>query len=548
MKPLHQPLCRLHSLARIRFRFRRSLWGGGLALGLWGAIAFPSRSAETLRVTWADTNLDLPVSVLETFQKTGQFDRGFGFLNVLVPETTLKEARNALRARLPLAPEVLRPVLTNTDTLEIFLQQVGSLIRPEPGESGAAALKQALLTASEQPQGLTLIGLIQSFPGPLIQIDLDTGLRLFRQIRALEAETGAMLKAIAAQMQQQATVTTGDYQPAQRGSYTVRQQSWDWVDRDRDRRVPTTIYWPDRQGLSLPLVIISHGLGEDRGNFAYLAQFLASHGFVVVLPEHLNSSSRQFASAAAGFANPPGPQEAIDRPQDIRFVLDRLVLEPQWRNRVNIRRVAVIGHSYGGVTALMLAGAVIEPEKIRAACSSVDRLMLVPSASLQCSLGRLPRDRYDLRDPRVVAILPISPFASQVFEPKALNQVQVPTLLWSGSADLIVPTLAEAIQPFQHLGSPNKHLVIALNATHFSVLGESQGPATRLPPALLGPSPELGRRALKQVSLSFLQTYLLGQRQAKAGLTPAAAEQLSNPVMPLLFSEQLPPAAIAQQN
>lgn len=548
MKPRHQPPRCFRPLASICSRLTRPLWSGGLALGLLGAIAFPSRSAETLRVTWADTNLDLPVSVLETFQKTGQFDRGFGFLNVLVPETTLKEARTALGARLPLTPEVLRPVLTNTDTLEIFLQQIGSLIRPQPGESGAESLRQALLTASEQPQGLTLIGLIKAFPGPVIQLDLDTGLRLFQRIRALEAETGTMLRAIAAQMQQQATVITGNYQPAQRGPFTVRQQSWDWVDPDRNRRVPTTVYWPDRPGFSLPLVVISHGLGEDRGNFSYLAQFLASHGFVVVLPEHIGSSSRQFASAAAGFANPPGAQEAIERPQDIRFVLDRLILEPQWRNRVNSQRVAVIGHSYGGVTALMLAGAVIEPEKIRAACSSVDRLMLVPSASLQCSLGRLPRDRYDLSDPRVVAILPVSPFASKVFEPTALNQVQVPTLVWSGSADLIVPTLAEAIQPFQHLGSSNKHLVVALNATHFSVLGESQGQATRLPPAIVGPPQTLGRKALQQVSLSFLQTYLLGQSQSRVGLTAAAAAQLSHPVMPLLFSEQLPPAAIAQQN
>ncbi|AJD56878.1 alpha/beta hydrolase [Synechococcus elongatus] len=547
MKPRHQPPRYLRPRARIHFCLTRLLWSSGFAFGLWGAIALPSRPAETLRVSWADTNLDLPVSVLENFQRTGRFDRGFGFLNVLVPEATLKEARTALSARLPLSPEVLRPVLTNTDTLEIFLQQIGSLIRPQPGESGAAALRQALLTASEQPQGLTLIGLIKAFPGPLMQLDLDTGLKLFQRIRALEAETGAMLRAIAAQMQEQPSLPSRNFRPAQRGPYTVRQQNWDWVDSDRTRRVPTTIYWPDRQGLSLPVVIISHGLGEDRGNFAYLAQFLASHGFVVVLPEHVGSSSRQFASAAAGFANPPGPQEAIDRPQDIRFVLDRLMLEPQWRFRVNTRRVAVLGHSYGGFTALMLAGAVIEPEKIRAACSSVERLMLVPSASLQCSLGRLPRDRYDLRDPRVVAVLPISPFASKVFEPAALNQVQTPTLLWSGSADLIVPTLAEAIQPFQRLGSPNKHLVVAVNATHFSVLGESQGPATRLPPALLGPSPELGRRALQQVSLSFLQTYLLGQSQARVGLTAAAAEQLSNPVMPLLFSEQLPPA-IARQN
>lgn len=526
----------------------RSLWSVSLSLGWMLAAALPSRTAETLRVTWADINIDLPVAVLETFQKTGRFDRGFSFLNVIVPESTLKEARSALGARLPLSSEVLRPVLTNSDTLGIFLQQVGTLIRPEAGESGATALRQALLAASEQPQGLTLLGLIQAFPSPRLQLDVDTGLRLFQQIRALEAQTATTLQAIAIQMQQQAPATTDNYRLAQRGAYAVRQQSWDWVDRDRDRPIPTTIYWPDRPGFSLPLVVISHGLGEDRGNFSYLAQFLASHGFVVALPEHVGSSSRRFTSAAAGFANPPGAQEAIDRPQDIRFVLDRLTQEPPWRGRVNTRRVAVLGHSYGGFTALMLAGAVIKPENIRTACSSVDRLMLVPSASLQCSLGRLPRDRYDLRDPRVVAILPISPFASKVFEPAALQQVQVPTLLWSGSADLIVPTLAEAIQPFQRLGSPNKHLVVAINATHFSVLGESQGQATRLPPAIVGPPQELGRKALQQVSLSFLQTYLLGQSQARTGLTAAAAAKLSSPMMPFLFSEQLPPTAIAHQH
>lgn len=217
----------------------RSLWSVSLSLGWMLAAALPSRTAETLRVTWADINIDLPVAVLETFQKTGRFDRGFSFLNVIVPESTLKEARSALGARLPLSSEVLRPVLTNSDTLGIFLQQVGTLIRPEAGESGATALRQALLAASEQPQGLTLLGLIQAFPSPRLQLDVDTGLRLFQQIRALEAQTATTLQAIAIQMQQQAPATTDNYQLAQRGAYAVRQQSWEWDDRDRDRPIPS---------------------------------------------------------------------------------------------------------------------------------------------------------------------------------------------------------------------------------------------------------------------------------------------------------------------
>ncbi len=44
------------------------------------------------------------------------------------------------------------------------------------------------------------------------------------------------------------------------------------------------------------IIVISHGLGSDRTSFAYLAEHLASYGFVVAVPEHPGSNSKQHTS------------------------------------------------------------------------------------------------------------------------------------------------------------------------------------------------------------------------------------------------------------
>ena len=114
-------------------------------------------------------------------------------------------------------------------------------------------------------------------------------------------------------------------------------------------------------GGELPVILLSHGHGASnflasmRG-YSPLADFYAGHGFVVILPTHQNSKT-----LALDPTGPEGPLFWRSRAQDMHVILDRLdeieAAVPGLAGRVDKSRIAAVGHSLGGHTVAMLAGA-----------------------------------------------------------------------------------------------------------------------------------------------------------------------------------------------
>ena len=93
-----------------------------------------------------------------------------------------------------------------------------------------------------------------------------------------------------------------------------------------------------------PAVLFSHGYGGIRFQSYFLTEHLASHGFVVVAPDHPGNTLTEPWNLGSDEA---ALQSSIDRPQDLSFALDAL-LGGELGVVADPARVGITGHSFGG--------------------------------------------------------------------------------------------------------------------------------------------------------------------------------------------------------
>ena len=129
-----------------------------------------------------------------------------------------------------------------------------------------------------------------------------------------------------------------------------------------------------------PVVILSPGNATNVEFYGALAEDLASHGYVVIGLDHpYQSAAVAIGDRVATYAgDPPAGESAAvvraridERVADIGFVLDRLASDAAGisvlDDRLDLERVAAIGHSNGGMAAVQ----VCDDPRVRA-CINID--------------------------------------------------------------------------------------------------------------------------------------------------------------------------------
>ena len=166
----------------------------------------------------------------------------------------------------------------------------------------------------------------------------------------------------------------------QTGPYAVGKQDFTLIDTQRttaahdnqaeipQRVLETRVWYPAKnrslewlrpgprplalQACPAPLVIYSHGFMSMRGNGAYLAEYLASHGYIV--------AAANFPLTHLGTAGGPQFIDVLNQPGDVSFIIDRLLgwsnsAENRFAGCVDPARIGAVGLSLGGMTTTLLA-------------------------------------------------------------------------------------------------------------------------------------------------------------------------------------------------
>ncbi|MCC6157510.1 MAG: dienelactone hydrolase family protein [Deltaproteobacteria bacterium] len=136
----------------------------------------------------------------------------------------------------------------------------------------------------------------------------------------------------------------------------VPQTEIDNFDAPRDVARDAPLYpW----GGPIPLVLLSHGFAGVRFQDFTLCEYLASHGYIVVAPDHTkNAFVTAFPEGPVIFNPLATPWSYAHRLKDLSFLIDVFTdlnaADPEafWNGRIDLARVGAIGHSFGGTTVL----------------------------------------------------------------------------------------------------------------------------------------------------------------------------------------------------
>src|SRR5216683_4090260 len=192
-----------------------------------------------------------------------------------------------------------------------------------------------------------------------------------------------------------------------------------------------------------PLILFSHGFGGCNTQTVFLMETLAKAGYLVLAPNHHDARCGSARRLGGGVKKPEEPLRDVDkwsdatyrdRRADMEAVLDEVLAARTFEGvLIDAGRVGIAGHSLGGYTVLGLAGG-----------------------------------WASWKDPRVKAVLALSPHCSPFVVKGDLRTMNVPVMYQGGTLDLgESPVVRKAGGGYEQSSKP-KFYVELDGAGHFA--------------------------------------------------------------------------------
>ena len=217
------------------------------------------------------------------------------------------------------------------------------------------------------------------------------------------------------------------------------------TDRGLEFRAWLPADFKSRHG-DVPLILFSHGFGGCSEQSRTLTQALANAGYAVLAPNHRDEGCSRFRGGLRGaleaghlrpeqpFTDPASwtPDTERSRRDDIQALLAFALSHAPYKDAIDPRRVALMGHSLGGYTALGLAGG-----------------------------------WESWHDPRFKCVLALSPYIAPFVVQDRMGAITVPVMYQTGTRDIGIGPMLLKRGGYEQTAA-RKYLVELKGAGHFA--------------------------------------------------------------------------------
>ncbi|MSQ84843.1 MAG: hypothetical protein EXR77_18550 [Myxococcales bacterium] len=269
-----------------------------------------------------------------------------------------------------------------------------------------------------------------------------------------------------------------------------------------------------------PLVAFSHGNQGIRQQSVFLTEALAKRGYVVIAPDHIHNTFFDYDDKILLAV-------ALWRPVDLKASIDRLLKadaqDPPWlAGLVDPKKIAVSGHSFGGYTALVMAGAVVTvPPAVLPNCATPTAPKVVCDAI--AAAGPMP---FAFSDPRVSLVIPLAHCSSLWTFGLVLDKMKnlkVPAVIEAATGDDLCVYKTHAVPTYNAWAAP-KALITLLGGNHFTYSDICLLPvaAGQFAAYCKDRKPDLpsAHKAIIQWTVAACDWFLKGKSEAKGAFAP----------------------------
>ncbi len=156
-----------------------------------------------------------------------------------------------------------------------------------------------------------------------------------------------------------------------------------------------------------------------------------------------------------------------ERAEDLTRLLDTLLSDPAWQDRIDAERIGAAGFSSGGYTVLALGGAKYEASRLAEYCASEDHGPDCDLADPNLEVDFAGSER-SYKDERIQAIFAMAPAVGQAITEQSLREFTAPVTIPAAKDDELVYPKYSAEHYAKHI--PNAVLTLLPEGGHFIFL------------------------------------------------------------------------------